>query len=275
MEKKRIGKGYQQKGYGRGFNKNAVIWLIDGKAYARDLRGWKLSMFALTDELEGYVRVNKFGEGTEFEDFIETNSNENHKLFNVEKLNFENTRPIDLSWLEREELIDIIFNTFESKIISDNPKWTTIESDWKMLSESEYDLIGNDFLKNKTFKIYFHIYTPKKSEDKFVIIRGSTPDEISKFVKFSQKKNPKVIDRKYGNYENGNSFSTILEGRYFSRLFWAFKPIPNGKDFIMENGKFISLQNMLCDVDLRMGGKNLGYFSDLLIGLQIQIENKK
>jgi hypothetical protein len=52
MEKVKIGKGYFQSGYGRGFNKYATIWLINGKAYAREL-----------------------------ESFVETSSDDNHKIY--------------------------------------------------------------------------------------------------------------------------------------------------------------------------------------------------
>jgi len=78
MIREKIGKGYLQSGYGRGFNKGSTIWLINGKAYAREIRRWRTSEFPLTGELEGYIRVNKLFGGSISETFVETNSDENH-----------------------------------------------------------------------------------------------------------------------------------------------------------------------------------------------------
>ena len=51
--KEKIGKGYYQAGYGRGFKKSPIVWLINGKAYVKD----SLAHPFQTD-LEGYVMVN-------------------------------------------------------------------------------------------------------------------------------------------------------------------------------------------------------------------------
>ena len=53
MERKKIGQGYHQAGYGRGFKKNPIVWLINGKAYAKDANG-----LPNETDLEGYVMVN-------------------------------------------------------------------------------------------------------------------------------------------------------------------------------------------------------------------------
>ena len=50
----KIGKGYYQSGYGRGFKKNPIIRHINGKAYAKD----STAMSFQTD-MEGYVMVNQ------------------------------------------------------------------------------------------------------------------------------------------------------------------------------------------------------------------------
>lgn len=52
-KRQKIGKGYYQKSYGRGFKKNPIIWLINGKAYAKESNA---SPFQT--DLEGYVMLN-------------------------------------------------------------------------------------------------------------------------------------------------------------------------------------------------------------------------
>ena len=53
MKKVKIGKGYLQTGYGRGFKKNSIIWLINGKAYAKDSKNSPYQT-----DIKGYVMVN-------------------------------------------------------------------------------------------------------------------------------------------------------------------------------------------------------------------------
>jgi hypothetical protein len=59
MEKKKIGKGYWQAGYGRGFKKTPAVWLINGKAYAKDAQATPFQT-----DLEGYVMLNAINYGT-------------------------------------------------------------------------------------------------------------------------------------------------------------------------------------------------------------------
>ncbi len=49
----KIGKGYYQSGYGRGFKKKPIIRLINGKAYAKDSKA-----FPFQTDMQGYVMVN-------------------------------------------------------------------------------------------------------------------------------------------------------------------------------------------------------------------------
>ena len=59
----KIGKGYYQSGYGRGFKKNPIVRLINGKAYVKDA-----TQTPFQTDLEGYVMVNalKTGDQTFF-----------------------------------------------------------------------------------------------------------------------------------------------------------------------------------------------------------------
>lgn len=63
MENKtKIGNGFYQSGYGRGFLK-ASIYLIDGFAYARSAYAWKTDYNQLDGDLKYYVRVNAMKSG--------------------------------------------------------------------------------------------------------------------------------------------------------------------------------------------------------------------
>lgn len=61
MERIKINTGYYQSGYRKGLNRNAIVYLIGGKLYAKDLKGWKTSFNPLQGDLKGYVRVNAYG----------------------------------------------------------------------------------------------------------------------------------------------------------------------------------------------------------------------
>jgi hypothetical protein len=54
----KIGQGYYQSGYGRGFKKNPIVRLINGKAYVKDA-----TQTPFQTDLEGYVMVNAFKTG--------------------------------------------------------------------------------------------------------------------------------------------------------------------------------------------------------------------
>lgn len=56
MKRIKIGQGYYQAGYGKGFKKAAAVYLIEGKAYARDTKG-----LAFQTDLSGYVMLNFSG----------------------------------------------------------------------------------------------------------------------------------------------------------------------------------------------------------------------
>lgn len=53
MQKEKIGQGYYQSGYGRGFNKRPIVWLINGKAYVKNSRSTPFQT-----DLKGYTMVN-------------------------------------------------------------------------------------------------------------------------------------------------------------------------------------------------------------------------
>ena len=58
MKQVKIGQGYYQSGYGRGFKKNPIVRLINGKAYVKDS-----TQTPFQTDMEGYVMVNAFKTG--------------------------------------------------------------------------------------------------------------------------------------------------------------------------------------------------------------------
>jgi hypothetical protein len=54
----KIGQGYYQSGYGRGFKKAPIVRLINGKAYVKDA-----TQTPFQTDLEGYVMVNALKTG--------------------------------------------------------------------------------------------------------------------------------------------------------------------------------------------------------------------
>jgi len=179
--------------------------------------------------------------------------------------NFKNTKVTDLVTMYNDDIVKVISNTFESKTISNNPDWTIVESKWEILDkEREMNkLMFKDFL-NEKFKVYFHI-----AYDDFVVVRGNDR-ELEKYLE-----EIKIEDDRIYNSNERNGGSLILNGKNFYYLYYAFRPLEKNRDFIRENGEYYTLNSMGCDVDIRLDNSCLQYFSDLLIGTQIQIQNKE
>lgn len=72
----KIGKGYWQSGYGRGFKKNPIVRLINGKAYVKDA-----TQTPFQTDLEGYVMVNALKNGDRTF-FAAVSLITDHKLYN-------------------------------------------------------------------------------------------------------------------------------------------------------------------------------------------------
>lgn len=51
----KIGRGYWQSGYGRGFKKKPIVRLINGKAYVKDAQA-----LPFQTDMDGYAMVNSF-----------------------------------------------------------------------------------------------------------------------------------------------------------------------------------------------------------------------
>lgn len=73
MKRVKIGQGYLQSAYGRGVKKTPIIWLINGKAYAKDSRATPFQT-----DLDGYVMVN-YANG--FNSFSQVDSISDHLVF--------------------------------------------------------------------------------------------------------------------------------------------------------------------------------------------------
>ena len=187
-------------------------------------------------------------------------------------MDFKDTYPHDLAWMELEDIIKCISNTFTSKVIEKDDKWTIIEADWQILvKDNKYNIykFPNDLI-NKVHKIYFHIFT-----DTFLILRGHDAASIKAVVDMSMIKNDKIVDTKT-DYANGNSFATILKGRNFYGILFATDIVPKGKEFVRKDDKYHSLSTLCgCDPDVKNDAEeedcNIAYFSDLLIGARVRL----
>jgi len=180
---------------------------------------------------------------------------------------FENTQPYELALMEDQEIIDLISNTFKSKVISSDPKWIVIESDWKHIDNDGngggITKLQNAELIGKTYKVYFHIY-----KDDFLILRGN-PEQLEALFNQAKSKFPSI--KKSGGTEGS---SLIIKGRMFPNILYALAPIPKDKDTIHVNGDYYSLKSFSCDTDIRLDKESIAYFSNLLIGSTIEQENR-
>ncbi len=185
----------------------------------------------------------------------------------MEKLSFGNVRPCDLAWLTREQIIDIIGNTFKSVVADDNVDFTIVRSKWFVLNPDVDYLITE---KDVKATVYFYI-----THEDFIILRGDTPEIISSYVKEAMGKDSSIIDSKEGDYKCGNHFSTILYGRNFYRIWYSTARLRRGQDGIVKKGVYHSMNSMLCGSDPKIENKTISYFSDLLIGGRVTILNQK
>lgn len=176
---------------------------------------------------------------------------------------FENTQPHELALMLDNEIIDLISNTFKSKVVSSDPNWLIIESDWKHIENDPYLLLWNDKLIGKTYKVYFHIF-----KDDFLVIRGNT-ETLQNFLDEAQSKFPEIS--KSGGTEGS---SIIIKGRMFPNLLFALAPIPKGQDVVIKDGEYYSLSSMSCSIDITMRNKNIAYYSNLLIGSTLDLNYK-
>ena len=104
-----------------------------------------------------------------------------------------------------------------------------------------------------------------------MIVRGSSNDEVSEFVKYAKTKDNNITTES-DDYTNGSGFSAILKGRKFYRILWSLCPIPKGQEVVEKDGEYYSLASMGCDVDPRIDDESIAYYSDLLIGTNIEIK---
>jgi hypothetical protein len=77
----KIGQGYYQSGYGRGFKKNPIVRLINGKAYVKDS-----TQTPFQTDMEGYVMVNALKTGDQTF-FAAVGLISQHEQYNLDSIN--------------------------------------------------------------------------------------------------------------------------------------------------------------------------------------------
>lgn len=178
--------------------------------------------------------------------------------------------PTDLAYLNRQDIIDIISNTFDTEVVSSDPKWTILKSKWHVIDkEDELTKLRMDEYIDEQADVYFFI-----QPDDFLIVRGNKDNEkLTNFID-----DVKSIDSRIKTTSTGHdSGSLILKGRKFYNIFFAFAEIPKGESSIDKDGDYFSLQNMGCSGDVRLDGKTIAYYADLMIGIHVEmdVERKK
>lgn len=175
---------------------------------------------------------------------------------------FKDIEPSDLIYMTREQIITIISNTFESEVMEDDPEWTIIRSKWKVLhKENEMTRLSlADILDTEEY-VYFHIFP-----DDYTIVRGNS-DKLSTFLKKA-----KSVDNSIRVNGGTEGQSLILKGRKFFEILYALAPIPKGEQSVDFDGDWYSLNSMSCGGDIRLDGKKISYYSDLLIGGQVEMD---
>ncbi len=179
---------------------------------------------------------------------------------------FSDIYPSDLTYMTREQIVELISNTFESEIVSNDPEWTIVKSKWEVIHKDD-DITKSTMEEILDIKkdVFFHI-----SKNSYKIIRGDSED-ISNFIRKNSLNIPNL------DTESG---SLILSDGTFYEIFFALKPIPKGEgDMQDENGDYYHLHSMSCGSDIRLQNEeNISYFSDLLIGsdviMVVSLENK-
>jgi hypothetical protein len=175
---------------------------------------------------------------------------------------FKNTEPSDLVYLTREQIIELISNTFDSEVIEDDPEWTIIRSTWKVIhKDNEMTKLSLENILDIEEYVYFHIHS-----DDFTIVRGSS-DKLQDFLRKAQS-----IDKSIVVDGGTEGQSLILKGRRFFQILYSLAPIPKGEHSVDFDGDWYSLESMGCGGDIRLDGKKISYYSDLLVGGQIDLD---
>ena len=177
---------------------------------------------------------------------------------------FKDVEPSDLVYMTREQIVTLISNTFKSEVIEDDPEWTIIKSKWSIIhKDNEMTKLSMKDILDVEEYVYFHIFP-----DTYTIIRGSS-DKLSDFLKKAQS-----VDGKITTNGGTEGQSMILKGRKFYEILYALQPIPKGESSVTnEDGDWFSLNSMSCGGDIRLDGKKISYYSDLLIGSQVELDH--
>ena len=55
---------------------------------------------------------------------------------------FKDVEPCDLVYMTRDQIIELISNTFESEVIENDPEWTIIKSKWSIIHKDGHPLFA-------------------------------------------------------------------------------------------------------------------------------------
>lgn len=182
--------------------------------------------------------------------------------------NFYNTSPLDIKKMSKEEIIQVIRNTFgTADLIWEDPDWTIVVTDWKKLMGEGTSLsmsarmiseIGDEEIK----KVYLHITS---STQPSVIIRSKNSEVLKNAVN--------DLSNYGGKTNSGVNLSAIVNfDKPIYNISFSSRPIDKfGESFKDEAGLHILHQLVSSEIDLD-NDFNLAQISNIRIGQNIIIK---
>lgn len=185
----------------------------------------------------------------------------------MNKITLNNIKRQDLAYLDLDTIIEIISNTFETKVVSYNKKYTVLEVEWEILNkEDKYFGFIQDNV-NKKYKIYLTILY-----DSHFIVRYDNIDQLNEYLIFCKSIDSKIKNTSYIDESNK---SIILGGKNnFYQIKYSFLLIPKNKDHVIINNKHDWLRDFNCDGSADLSDeKFISSYLDLNIGFHIKTFN--
>lgn len=81
---------------------------------------------------------------------------------------FYNTIAPEITVLSKQEIVDMISNTFKTEVVSDEDNFVTLKSEWIFLKDTEENVPSVESRGPR--QIFFYVYLPTDKYDQFAII---------------------------------------------------------------------------------------------------------
>ena len=182
--------------------------------------------------------------------------------------NFYNTSPLDIKKMSKEEIIQVIRNTFgTADLLWEDPDWTIVVCDWRKLMGEGSSLsmsarMISEIGDEETKKVYFHITS---STQPFIIVRSKNSEVLKKAVN--------DLSNYGGKTNSGVNLSAIVNfDKPVLNLSFSSRPIDKfGESFKDESGIHILHPLVSSEIDLD-NDFNLAQLSNIRVGQNIIIK---